>query len=63
MIPSQEGWVASVILQNVWKEQPEVRSITVSRNGTTAPRQNGININTDEGFKVAQFKVEQSSEV
>lgn len=32
----------------------------VGRNGTTAPRQNGISVSTDEGFKVAQFKVEQS---
>lgn len=52
--------MASVILQNVLEEQIEVKSMTVSRKGTTAPRLNGINIDTDEGFKVAQFKVEQS---
>lgn len=28
--------------------------------GPQHPEKNGININTDEGFKVAQFKVEQS---
>lgn len=34
--------------------------MTVSRKGTTAPRQNEISIDTNEGFKAAQFKVEQS---
>lgn len=53
---SQEGWGTNVVLQNVLK----VKSMTVSRKGTTAPRQNEISIDTNEGFKAAQFKVEQS---
>lgn len=50
MVLSQGGQgPASVILQKVWKEQPEVKSVTVSRNRTTAPRHNMTkNVNTDE---------------
>lgn len=50
MIVSQGGWgLASVIQQKVWKEQPEVKSLAVSKNKTTAPRHNRTkNINTVE---------------
>jgi len=50
MILSQGGLgPASVILQKDWKAQPEVKSATVSRNRTTAPRHNGTkSINTNE---------------